>query len=173
MPIRFRCPACRTVAEVPDGYAGNRTACPSCALPLRVPEAPEAPARQEAIRVQVSARTLNWPQKCACCGGPANTTLRLRQTRFAGPQGEPHREGYWEAPYCTDCLAHLRRAPGSVRKPDCCAAGPAVFYDGAEVRVHTFRFLSPAYAGRFIEANAERCLGTLRSDPAARKPLRG
>jgi hypothetical protein len=48
-----------------------------------------------------------------------------------------------------------------------------VFYDGSEGPVHTFRFLSTAYAARFIEANADRCLGMLRSDPAARRPTHG
>jgi hypothetical protein len=171
MSIRFACPVCRTVAEVPDSSAGARSYCPACGLQLQVPAAPPTPP--EAICVQVSARTLAWPQKCACCGGKSSVSLRLLQARGQGQQDGLPGEGYWEAPYCSDCLAHVRRTPGSRRKSECCSAGPAVIYDGTEGKVHSFRFLSTAYAARFIEANADRCLWMLRSDPAARKAARG
>jgi hypothetical protein len=63
----------------------------------------------------------------------------------------------WRVPYCSACLSHVRTQDGA--KAECCTMGPAVVYDNWHGTVHTFRFLSRAYAAAFREANAKKVLG--------------
>jgi hypothetical protein len=151
--IRYICPGCHDPLESPDSLAGKTAVCPTCGRQNQIPAAPaHAP---EYIPVQVSAQIVQWPQKCVCCCEESDTVLRLTFTKHS--KGKT-RERYWEAPYCSACLGHVQGSPGAARKGTCCGTGVAVVYDGYQGWVHSFRFRNPAYARRFVEANAAKVL---------------
>ncbi len=60
--------------------------------------------------VQISARIIRWPSACACCCGPANTTVEVSSTRTTGKRVIYRQTKGWEVPYCKRCLAHIRAA---------------------------------------------------------------
>lgn len=80
-----------------------------------------SPAPNAAIRVRIdhsstsktgrsitlSARKLDFPTACACCGGPPNAVYDavLRRTR-----GKHREDRVWSVPYCSNCIAHVERA---------------------------------------------------------------
>jgi hypothetical protein len=152
MPIRYRCPSCNTLQKARDVEARNKVPCPSCGQRIQLP----APADRAAIRVQVSARILLWPQKCVCCCGESDSALQLVNIHATG---KTEKEVAWEVPYCSHCLGHVRREPSATVKESCCSAEVAVIYDGYRGTVHTFRFFNAAYAERFIKANEKKVLG--------------
>jgi hypothetical protein len=60
--------------------------------------------------IQVSARVLQWPNQCACCGGPSNTHLAVTYTRAEGVKVIRTDTKTWETPYCQSCLDHMQAA---------------------------------------------------------------
>jgi hypothetical protein len=170
MPITYRCPSCNGVHAANDDLGGSRQACPTCGQRLLLPSAnslrstPPASASNPTapIRVQVSARFLLWPQKCACCLGEVETVFQLLAPRLAAKKGDTQPERCWEVPYCRRCLTHTQGHNLESMTEDCCTTGPAVTHQGWRGTVHTFHFSNPGYARRFIEANREKCLGLAR-----------
>ena len=69
-------------------------------------------------QIQVSARTVEWPAQCACCNGPAETTLRASTTRTTSRRLVTTIKRHWDVPYCEVCLAHIQkhRSAVSMRK---------------------------------------------------------
>lgn len=60
------------------------------------------------FQVQVSARTLNWPQRCACCSGAADSSFAASYTRTTGKRVIRNDTRGWQVPYCSTCLHHVR-----------------------------------------------------------------
>lgn len=58
-----------------------------------------------AIKVEVllTNRTINWPFKCACCGGPPETAIEIEYTRQVGHSERVYR---YLVPACTVCSIH-------------------------------------------------------------------
>jgi hypothetical protein len=58
--------------------------------------------------IRVSARTLDWPDRCACCMGPAQTSLRITCFRTTGVREQTRRTEArsWHVPYCRRCADH-------------------------------------------------------------------
>jgi hypothetical protein len=173
MTIRYRCPHCNAVQEAPDHSAGAKVACPSCGQRLQLPARPPSPGEAgegvpvqtsgagevpvAPIRVQVSAKILQWPVKCACCCEEADAVLQVTNLHRTG-SGSDVKEVCREVTYCKACLAHVKSPEGAGVKEACCGARPAVAYDGYRGAVHTFRFFNRAYAERFLKANQKKVL---------------
>lgn len=110
--------------------------------------------------VQVSARILLWPQKCACCGTKDN----LEQQRFLSDHetGRANTSG-WLIPYCHRCIRHASEyvetlIPQEITSACACQAW-AVKYLGYKGSVHTLCFTSESYARSFAEANEKKLIG--------------
>lgn len=58
--------------------------------------------------VQVSARILHWPDMCACCGGPADTSFAAGFSKSKGKRVVRTESKWWKVPYCRDCIKHVR-----------------------------------------------------------------
>jgi hypothetical protein len=78
--------------------------------------------------VEVSARTIVWPNVCACCCRPADTEVEVSSTRTKGTQVVRTQTRTWEVPYCRGCLDHIEAARelSSLRQTDDGNAGRAV-----------------------------------------------
>ncbi|HEY1188815.1 MAG TPA: hypothetical protein VGE74_14265, partial [Gemmata sp.] len=59
-------------------------------------------------RVALSARIIRWPDYCACCCGPADTSVEITFTRVSGVKVVRTQTKGWRVPYCTRCLDHIR-----------------------------------------------------------------
>jgi hypothetical protein len=59
-------------------------------------------------RLQISARLIQWPDRCACCHEWADSKLYCAYTRTTGQRVIRHDSRGWDIPYCKRCLAHLR-----------------------------------------------------------------
>ena len=60
-------------------------------------------------RVQISAQYLiHWPKHCACCMGPAETTVEASAVRVTGKKIVKRDERGWLIPYCHGCVNHHR-----------------------------------------------------------------
>ncbi len=59
------------------------------------------------MRVQISARIIRWPQKCACCLGRANDVYQTTHIRRTGKKVIHTNMRQWEVPYCSACLDHM------------------------------------------------------------------
>ena len=65
--------------------------------------------------VEVSGQRFVFPQQCACCGGPSNTTLHAAHSKTWGKRVIHTKTSSWEFPYCSACIDHVRSygyAPG-------------------------------------------------------------
>ncbi len=62
------------------------------------------------VRVEVSARLIRWPDRCACCLGRANTVHETTHTRVTGKKVIRTDSRSWQVPYCTNCLDHVDAA---------------------------------------------------------------
>lgn len=174
MPLNYRCPSCNTSHVGADSEAGTKVHCPTCGQRLQLPGTPliatataTATAKSTLVsptRVQVSAKILLWPQKCACCLGESETELQVIAPRLAAKKGKEENARIWGVPYCIACLAHVENQTSERVAKECCSSGPAVAHEGWRGTVHTFHFFNPGYARRFIEANKEKCLG-LKQEP--------
>ena len=60
--------------------------------------------------IQVSARVLHWPQRCACCNQLNDTQYRISYTRTTGEKTQRSTTRYWDVPYCTQCVLHVQLA---------------------------------------------------------------
>ncbi len=78
--------------------------------------------------VHVSAHVLRFPDRCACCLGPADATLRAAHTRVTGVKIVREKMHSWDFPYCGRCIEHaeavaeIRRIRGRI--------SPAVLWGG-------------------------------------------
>jgi tellurite resistance protein len=63
------------------------------------------------LRIAVSARTLQMPSLCACCGGQPSTTVRASATRVRGVRAIKTESNAWDIPYCARCAGHARTWP--------------------------------------------------------------
>jgi hypothetical protein len=69
---------------------------------------PPAPRRlHHPISIKVSARILHWPEVCACCLGPADSTLDASHTRVTGVRVVRENTRVWPIPYCQRCRDHI------------------------------------------------------------------
>lgn len=57
-------------------------------------------------QLQVSAKLLSWPRRCACCMSEPNTHLRAAASRTTGKRVRTTTTSWWDIPYCTLCLDH-------------------------------------------------------------------
>lgn len=55
-------------------------------------------------RVSVSARLIDFPARCACCGDPHDRCVRATADRSGESRG-------WPVPYCDRCLRHHEAGP--------------------------------------------------------------
>jgi serine/threonine-protein kinase len=79
--------------------------------------------------VTVPRGVIRWPQKCACCGGKASTTVTLHETTGTDPllPSEIANFDSWKVPYCHDCVAHLvQPSPRATVTIMCMILGPLV-----------------------------------------------
>jgi len=60
--------------------------------------------------VEISARLIRWPNCCACCCGPADTSVEISFTRSTGVKVIREQTKSWRVPYCTRCLGHIDAA---------------------------------------------------------------
>ncbi|MCS7270090.1 MAG: hypothetical protein NZ703_03300, partial [Gemmataceae bacterium] len=58
--------------------------------------------------VQISARISRWPEVCACCCRPADTTILVSATRTKGKRVIQTESKSWHVPYCSNCLEHIK-----------------------------------------------------------------
>jgi hypothetical protein len=56
-------------------------------------------------RVSVSARLIDFPARCACCGEPHDRTVHATAGRSGGERRN------WAVPYCDRCLRHHEAGP--------------------------------------------------------------
>ena len=153
------CPHCRAAVAMSADRINRTVRCASCdgafVVSLRI-ETVESSATTSAatktvprewVQVQVSARLLYWPKKCACCGGPEQQSRKATCTRLDSRNRLRSRS--WAVPYCSACAAAIAR--GSVEE--------AVRYDDFSASVHTFRFASPEYTKAFREQNRDKLIG--------------
>lgn len=57
-------------------------------------------------RIQISARIVQWPCVCPCCGGQPDTQLGLFHTRTWGKRVVHQETKEWSIPYCAQCVRH-------------------------------------------------------------------
>lgn len=57
--------------------------------------------------VQLRAERLRWPDGCACCFQPADSTYLAEYTGASGPFAMFTETRGWDVPYCSTCLRHL------------------------------------------------------------------
>lgn len=74
--------------------------------PAEPPPVERRPRR--GIRVDISGNKLEFPLMCACCCGPAETSLVAIATRTTGVKIEKIENRGWSFPYCSKCLEHFR-----------------------------------------------------------------
>ncbi len=60
--------------------------------------------------ISLSARILNWPKLCACCGKRPDTKLNASFTRVKGKRVIRTDTHSWEVPYCSKCVDHVSKA---------------------------------------------------------------
>jgi serine/threonine protein kinase len=76
---------------------------PPIAAPPAPPSADEGP-----VTVVVAGERLRWPDRCACCLEPADSTLLVEHTGGDGPFYLFDETRGWDVPYCSQCLEHVR-----------------------------------------------------------------
>ncbi len=64
------------------------------------------PVRTWRRNIRVSARKLEFPRVCACCGELPDAVYEARHTRTRAGKSDT---AAWSFPYCQSCLAHVRR----------------------------------------------------------------
>jgi hypothetical protein len=60
------------------------------------------------VLVHVSAKRLGIPEGCACCGGRSDTHYRASHTRTKGKRVVRTESHWFDFPYCSSCLKHVR-----------------------------------------------------------------
>lgn len=144
------------------------------------------------MRVSVSAKVLNMPTVCACCGLPADRTFRATAVRVEGKRVIRTRTAAWEFPQCAACARHdeewpdasagavfwltlltcgiylyfylqRRKRAHALCSPGCAAPRQAVQYFGWHGTVHHFDLHSPVFTREFVVANDKK---VVEVDPA-------
>jgi hypothetical protein len=82
--------------------------------------------------VQVSARILTFPSRCACCLDHTDTTVDLQHTRTTGVRVLHHDQKTWSVPYCHRCRRHAEVSAGYRRQ----IADQAAENEAAKARAH-------------------------------------
>lgn len=98
------------LAPVPPRSTPVSPSTPQTALATTSPPATLTVA-ENVEQVRVSRSTVQWPKKCACCGGNSDTLFMIQAplNESAPYQGwTPALDvRQWYAPYCTGCLHHI------------------------------------------------------------------
>ncbi len=102
------CPGCGRAIDVPLDLLSSLIECAKCGVRFHVP-----PGRPATVRV--SARILNWPDRCACCLGPADAEFDACSTRRTGVRVVRTTTKGWAVPYCSGCLDHVDADEEAVR----------------------------------------------------------
>jgi uncharacterized tellurite resistance protein B-like protein len=137
------------------------------------------------MRVSVSAKVLNMPEACACCGGAADRTFRATAVRVEGKRVIRTRTAAWTFPQCAGCARHddlwpdatagvvfwltlltcgiylyfyldRRKRARALCLPACAPPRQAVQYFGWHGTVHHFDFHSPVFTRDFVIANGKK-----------------
>jgi hypothetical protein len=66
------------------------------------------------MQVDLSGQKFVFPQNCACCGGPPETTFTASASRSRGKKVVHTTTKSWEFPYCKKCCEHVAAAKGAV-----------------------------------------------------------
>ena len=61
--------------------------------------------------VEVSAKRINIPRTCMCCGGPPDIEIPLVASKSRGTRVVRTSTNTWNFPYCTDCARHAEAWP--------------------------------------------------------------
>jgi serine/threonine protein kinase len=85
-------------------------------LPVPVPAPPRMPRPtwrpsvpyEGPYDIEVTGASLKWPQNCACCFEPADSTFRIDYTTGGGFLGMFQETRGWDVPYCSQCLEHVQ-----------------------------------------------------------------
>ncbi len=59
------------------------------------------------IHIRVSARILDWPFQCPCCGDLPDTSQTVTHTHKSGQRFVRITNENWSVPYCLQCAKHL------------------------------------------------------------------
>jgi hypothetical protein len=59
------------------------------------------------VRLYISARKLNVPRICACCGAPPDAEMDAKHTRTTGKRVIREQTRSWTFPYCLQCIRHV------------------------------------------------------------------
>jgi len=95
------------------------------------PELPSVLAEWCGMRVELSGHRFIFPNNCACCGKPPDTTITVSATN---PASKTTPTKTWDIPYCSGCVSHVRSAELAERfNAAGCLAVVAVFGLGAAV----------------------------------------
>ena len=68
---------------------------------------PTVPTDPEPIIIRVSARILDWPFQCPCCGDLPDATRVVIHTHRSGQNFVRITNENWSVPYCLQCAEHL------------------------------------------------------------------
>jgi hypothetical protein len=95
--IRFPCPQCRRIAELPDKFAGSETVCTLCQRTLHVPDPTALPVAREkptGVGLTVTSEAgLMKSLRCRVCKQPTD------KPAYVNRQGKPTK-----TPICSTCL---------------------------------------------------------------------
>jgi hypothetical protein len=111
----------QTATAFVEALRAARPAPPPPAPEFRWPEPEPAvaapptppPTDGDADTVAVVGERLRWPDRCACCLEPPDTTLLAEHTGGDGPFYLFEETRGWDVPYCSQCLEHVRLAAES------------------------------------------------------------
>jgi hypothetical protein len=67
------------------------------------------------MRVEVSGQIFDFPHRCACCGGPANSALSVSASKTTGKKVVHTKTSTWNIPYCSACIKHVDAARAAAR----------------------------------------------------------
>lgn len=59
------------------------------------------------MRVELSGEKFTFPQRCACCGGGADSSYQAAASKTRGQRKVTTVTRGWEFPYCSACLHHV------------------------------------------------------------------
>ena len=59
------------------------------------------------MRIEASGPTLEFPFRCACCGGPPDSTLPVPTRTIHGVNIVRTKANTWRIPYCSACIKHV------------------------------------------------------------------
>jgi hypothetical protein len=103
-------PAIPTVPFVPTPAIHTWATQSQSNSPLNLPAQIHAPAEQDPqpFTIRVSARILDWPFQCPCCGDLPDTTQVVTHIHRTGQRFVRITNENWSVPYCLKCTEHLQ-----------------------------------------------------------------